>query len=77
MEVREEILRDQLVEGKFDICLTTYEAITICFSSLKKFQWQYLIVDEAHKLKNKDSKISIASRALNSKNRILLTGTPL
>ena len=36
-----------------------------------------MIVDEAHKLKNKDSKISIYSRKINARNRLLLTGTPL
>lgn len=36
-----------------------------------------MIVDEAHKLKNKDSKISIVSRQLSARNRLLLTGTPL
>jgi SWI/SNF-related matrix-associated actin-dependent regulator of chromatin subfamily A member 5 len=77
LEVREEILKNQLIEGKFDVCLTTFEAISICFSSLKKFNWQYMIIDEAHKLKNKDSKISIASRQFSTKNRLMLTGTPL
>lgn len=77
LEVREEIIKNELVEGKFDICLTTYEGISICFGALNKFKWQYMIVDEAHKLKNKDSKISIFSRRINTRNRLLLTGTPL
>ena len=55
MEVRDEIIKNQLVEGKFDVCLTTYEGISLCFSALNKHKWQYIIVDEAHKLKNKDS----------------------
>ncbi len=59
MEVREEIIKNQLVEGKFDVCITTFGGINLCFSALNKFKWQYMIVDEAHKLKNKDSKISI------------------
>ena len=49
----------------------------ICTSALKKFKWQYMIADEAHKLKNKDSKISMVSRTMNTRNRLLLTGTPL
>jgi SWI/SNF-related matrix-associated actin-dependent regulator of chromatin subfamily A member 5 len=77
MEVREQIIKEELVDGKFDVCLTTYEAINICFSALKKFKWQYFIVDEAHKLKNKDSKISTLSRQLQARNRLLLSGTPL
>ena len=49
----------------------------ICTSALKKFKWQYMIADEAHKLKNKDSKISMVSRTMSTRNRLLLTGTPL
>ena len=44
-----------MVKDKFDVCITTYEGILICHSELKKHKWQYFIVDEAHKLKNKDS----------------------
>jgi SWI/SNF-related matrix-associated actin-dependent regulator of chromatin subfamily A member 5 len=62
MEFRDDILKNKMKEGQFDVCITTYEAITICFSAIKKFKWQYMIVDEAHKLKNKDSQISILSR---------------
>lgn len=77
MEVREEIIKNQLVEGKFDICLTTYEGINICNSALKRHKWRYFVMDEAHKLKNKDSKISMLSREIPSCWRLLLTGTPL
>jgi SWI/SNF-related matrix-associated actin-dependent regulator of chromatin subfamily A member 5 len=77
MEVRDTIIAEQMKPGSFDVVLTTYEGLSICFSTLKKYKWQYFIVDEAHKLKNKDSKISNLSRDLVTKSRLLLTGTPL
>jgi SWI/SNF-related matrix-associated actin-dependent regulator of chromatin subfamily A member 5 len=52
---REDILRNELVEGKFDACITSYEGINICYNSLKKFNWVYIIIDEAHKIKNEDA----------------------
>ena len=44
---------------------------------LMKFNWEYIIIDEAHKIKNEDSQTSKRVRQLKSKQRLLLTGTPL
>ncbi len=57
-EFREEILARDLQEGKFDVVVTTFEGYRICLNSLLKFKWEYLIVDEAHKIKNEESQIS-------------------
>ena len=57
-EEREEILKSKLLPGKFDVCLTTFEGVRLCMGPLLKFKWEYLIVDEAHKLKNEESQIS-------------------
>lgn len=46
-------------------------------NALRKFKWEYIIVDEAHKLKNEDSQVSKRLRELDSNYRLLLTGTPL
>ena len=40
--------------GKFDVCVTTYDALNIC-NELTKYKWNYVIFDEAHKLKNSES----------------------
>jgi SWI/SNF-related matrix-associated actin-dependent regulator of chromatin subfamily A member 5 len=44
---------------------------------LKKWKWEYIIVDEAHKIKNEESIVSQRLRELDSHYRLLLTGTPL
>lgn len=46
-------------------------------SVLRKFHWRYLVIDEAHRIKNEKSKLSEIVRRLKSLNRLLLTGTPL
>ena len=39
-------------EGNFDVVVTSYEGIRIAESKLKRIHWQYLVIDEAHKIKN-------------------------
>ena len=74
---REEILKNDLQPGRFDVYLTTFEGVRICMSQVLKFKWEYIIVDEAHKIKNEESQISKRLRQLDSRYRLLLTGTPL
>jgi SWI/SNF-related matrix-associated actin-dependent regulator of chromatin subfamily A member 5 len=76
-EHRDEILKNQMQPDQFDVCVTTYEGVNIVISQLKKYHWSYLIFDEAHKLKNSESIISANSRLIQSRCRLLLTGTPL
>ena len=54
-EFREDIIKKELQHGQFDVCITTFEGVRICMSSLMKFNWEYIIIDEAHKIKNEDS----------------------
>lgn len=46
-------------------------------SALKKFDWEYLVIDEGHRIKNENSKLAGYVRQLKTRNRLLLTGTPL
>jgi SNF2 family DNA or RNA helicase len=46
-------------------------------SELGRFEFEYLILDEAQRIKNKDSVLSKDLRTYNTRSRILLTGTPL
>ncbi|CAN0223175.1 unnamed protein product, partial [Hapterophycus canaliculatus] len=45
---------------------------------LRKTEWQYIIVDEGHRMKNSQSKFAQTLGTMyQSRNRLLLTGTPL
>lgn len=42
---------------KFHVLLTSYELVTIDQTALKSIEWACLVVDEAHRLKNNQSKV--------------------
>eukprot|EP00672_Neobodo_designis_P021374 CAMPEP_0174843984 /NCGR_PEP_ID=MMETSP1114-20130205/10845_1 /TAXON_ID=312471 /ORGANISM="Neobodo designis, Strain CCAP 1951/1" /LENGTH=1111 /DNA_ID=CAMNT_0016078217 /DNA_START=30 /DNA_END=3365 /DNA_ORIENTATION=+ len=62
---------------RFDVVLTTYDMVLRELNAFKKVNWNYLIVDEAHKLKNADSSSHTALAAMSTRHRLLITGTPL
>lgn len=45
------------VAVKFHVLLTSYELITIDQATLGSVDWEILVVDEAHRLKNNQSKV--------------------
>jgi SWI/SNF-related matrix-associated actin-dependent regulator of chromatin subfamily A member 5 len=61
----------------WDVCVTTYEIFNLEVNAFRRMAWRYLIIDEAHRLKNEDSQFSTNIRVLNTEHRLLLTGTPL
>ena len=63
--------------GEWDVCVTSYEMAIREKSVFKKFNWRYLVIDEAHRIKNEKSKLSEIVREFKTANRLLLTGTPL
>ena len=74
---RHQLINDVLIEEKFDVCITSYEMILREKTHLKKFAWEYIIIDEAHRIKNEKSSLAEIIRMFNSRNRLLITGTPL
>lgn len=57
--------------------ITNYGAINTCYSTLGKIKWEVIVVDEAHKIKNYESKVSQCMRCYQASFKLLLTGTPL
>ncbi|KAJ3680699.1 hypothetical protein LUZ60_016977 [Juncus effusus] len=63
--------------NSFHVCITTYRLVIQDSKAFKRKKWKYLILDEAHLIKNWKSQRWQTLLNFNSKRRILLTGTPL
>lgn len=46
-------------------------------AKFRRFRWDYLVLDEAHKIKNRTSKQAIAVKLIPCERRVALTGTPI
>ena len=44
-------------EKDWDVVVTTYEVVNLEKNALCKIAWKYLIIDEAHRLKNEASQV--------------------
>lgn len=62
---------------KFNVLITTYEMIVTDSDDLRNFNWRVCVIDEAHRLKNRNCKLLESLRQLNLEHRVLLSGTPL
>mmetsp|Transcript_64260 Transcript_64260/g.151270 ORF Transcript_64260/g.151270 Transcript_64260/m.151270 type:complete len:817 (-) Transcript_64260:169-2619(-) len=65
------------VRKGFPVIITSFEVAMNDSKKLQNVSWKYLVVDEGHRLKNKDCKLLMELKALHTDNRLLLSGTPL
>ncbi|EJT98968.1 hypothetical protein DACRYDRAFT_56374 [Dacryopinax primogenitus] len=72
------MLSSQVRQGNFQVLLTTYEYIIKDRAALCRPKWVHMIIDEGHRLKNVQSKLSqTLMQFYVSRYRLILTGTPL
>ncbi|KDO23329.1 hypothetical protein SPRG_11643 [Saprolegnia parasitica CBS 223.65] len=71
------VLRETMKTTKFDACVLSYEVAIIEKATLKRYKWKYMLIDEAHRIKNENSKLSTVVREFDVEHRLLITGTPL
>ncbi|KAI6192890.1 hypothetical protein M3Y99_01910300 [Aphelenchoides fujianensis] len=64
--------------GEFNVLLTTYDYVLKEKGLLGKIRWKYMIIDEGHRMKNHNCKLTLTLNAyFTAQHRLLLTGTPL
>ncbi len=78
------VIRDYelIVDGnpkkhKFNVLVTSYDFILQDWEFLRSIKWQVLAVDEAHRLKNRESQLYSRLVNFNIPCRVLITGTPI
>lgn len=62
---------------QFNVLVTTYEFIMRDRAKLSKIDWQYIIIDEAQRMKDRQSKLARDLDRFTAARRLLLSGTPL
>lgn len=74
------------IQDQFDVVIATYSAVTAEYKNFKShegesplfdIEWYRIVLDEAHTIKNRQSKGSLACAHLRSVYRLCLTGTPM
>ncbi|PHV10575.1 DEAD/DEAH box helicase [Chitinimonas sp. BJB300] len=63
--------------GEHDLVITTYALIWRDLAELKQYDYHLLILDEAQAVKNVSARAAEAVRALTTRHRLVLTGTPM
>ena len=73
---KEEILQ-QIKAGTLEIVITTYDTYRLSAGSINMIQWDCVIADECHKIKERKSNTTIILNEINALCRIGLTGTAI
>ena len=69
---------DSTIERKgFDVVIATLGTVRNDVSLLRQVPWRYVIVDEAHFIKNAAAGMAKAIKTIPAKHRLALTGTPI
>jgi len=68
---------NRVINRKFNVFLTTYQTAVRDVEKLKDVAFSVLLVDEAHLMKNAETRISHAVKTLKSQYRLALSGTPV
>ena len=76
-EERKQKRKGWLDNDKWNVCITSYQLVLQDQQTFKRRAWHYLVLDEAHNIKNFRSQRWQTLLTFRTRARLLLTGTPL
>ncbi|KAJ0406645.1 hypothetical protein P43SY_009756 [Pythium insidiosum] len=59
------------------VIVSTYENVRQYQELFLDFEWDYVVLDEGHRIRNPDAEITLVCKQLKTVHRIILTGTPI
>lgn len=59
------------------VLITTYAGIRIYQDLLTGHKWDYVILDEGHKIRNPDAEITLTVKQFATPHRLILSGSPM
>ncbi|KAF3919935.1 hypothetical protein AA313_de0203224 [Arthrobotrys entomopaga] len=65
------------VKAKGHVLISTYEGLFANQGELLNMNWECVVLDEGHKIRNPDAKVTVAAKQLKSTTRFILSGTPI
>ncbi|XP_074272874.1 ATP-dependent helicase BRM [Silene latifolia] len=74
---RSKLFSQEVCAMKFNVLVTTYEFIMFDRSKLSRVDWKYIVIDEAQRMKDRESVLARDLDRYRCQRRLLLTGTPL
>jgi SNF2 family DNA or RNA helicase len=63
--------------NRYDVILTTYTIVVRDVEALSNVVWEYVVLDEAQKIKNYDTATAKACKRLVAAHKLAVTGTPI
>ncbi|KAI5293728.1 swr1 complex component, partial [Ascosphaera atra] len=76
-EERRQKRRGWMDDDRWHVCITSYQLVLQDQQTFKRRNWHYMILDEAHNIKNFRSQRWQTLLTFKTHSRLLLTGTPL
>ncbi|CAI2338686.1 unnamed protein product [Caenorhabditis sp. 36 PRJEB53466] len=76
MDERKAVFKQNVKSQSFDICIMSYETAIKLDRVIQAVHFNYVVIDEAQRIKNDKVSLAVAVRSFHSTRRLLLTGTP-